>query len=431
MAAEAFDLTAAVRAFAGTRFRSLTWRSRADITRFQEQRIALWLRRSVWTVPACGDYRGQPLAALPVIDKAVLMANFDRFNRLGMAAEEGWAHFRGHTAPPGHFVGASTGTSGNRGLYLISAAERAAWLGTMLAKTLPAFPFTSARVAIVLPQNAALYRQPGRGTLLSLKFFDLNDGFAALPGRLAAYRPDTLVAPPKVLRWLAETGPDLPVRRIFSGAEVMDAPDRAAIRAGFGLEPGEIYMATEGLMGVTCSAGRLHLAEDVMHFDFEPGPAGSGLVSPVISDFSRHAQVMARYRMNDLLRLSPAPCRCGSPMLAVDEIVGRDDDVLLLPARGGAGCRMVTPDVIRNAILDLSPAITDFRCEQTGPSQVSVRLPMVVGTEIAEACAARLTALFRDQGVAAEIAVTLAVLEPPLDKLRRVRRIVREDPSCG
>ena len=354
------------------------------------------------------------------------MACFDGFNRLGLTAEAGWAHFRAGTAPPGHHVGASTGTSGNRGLYVISARERAQWLGTMLAKTLPHFPFERARVAVILPQNAALYRQPGRGSLLSLRFFDLHEGFDGLPGRLAAYRPDTLVAPPKVLRFLAEEARLPSVRRLFSGAEVLDPMDRGVIEGRFGVTLGEIYMATEGLLATTCRHGRLHLAEDVMHFELEPGPAGSGLVSPVISDFSRSAQIMARYRLNDLLRLSSSPCSCGSPLQAVEEVVGRNDDVLSFPSVEGRRRIAITPDILRNSILNAAQGLGDFRCMQVSEDALVVLLPP--GTEDATRRAVEyaLLALFQRLGARVLLHIEEKDLPPPIAKLRRVSRAFEE-----
>ena len=89
-------------------------------------------------------------------------------------------------------------------------------------------------------------------------------------------------------------------------------------------------MATEGLLGTSCAHGTLHLAEDAVHFELEP-VAGGDLVSPIISNFTRETQIMARYRMNDLLRLKPEGCACGSPLRAIAEVAGRSDDIFELP----------------------------------------------------------------------------------------------------
>lgn len=417
------DWTAAIRAFVAARWRAARLRTRADLDAHQARSLADWLARDV---PAVAFYQSRnirSLSDLPVVEKAAHMASFEAFNRLGLSAEAGWAHFSAGTAPQGHHVGASTGTSGNRGLYLISTAERARWLGTILAKTLPRFPLERARVAIVLPQEAALYRQPGRGRLLALRFFDLNEGHADLPGRLATFRPDTVVAPPKILRFLAEAGALRGLRRCFSGAEVLDPPDRAIIEAHSGLKPGEIYMATEGLLATSCPLGRLHLAEDVVHFEFEPGPASSGLVAPVISDFSRSTQIMARYRMNDLLRLSRSACPCGSPFQAVEEVVGRHDDVLLFRMPEHAAPVMITPDVVRNTILRAAPGITDFRCIQDGPASLRVALPPESGSGAVGAVREALAALIASRGVAVTLEISdKAPLGLPAVKLRRVSR---------
>lgn len=421
MASSRLSFLPALLAFCRCRFLARRLKTRADLVAYRQKRLQRWLKEDVPRVPAYAEAPPARLSDLPVIGKAELMGQFHRYNRLQLTAEEGWAHFAAQTQPDGFHVGASTGTSGNRGLYVISDAERAAWLGTMLAKTLPRFPFERARVAIILPQNAALYRQPGRGRLLALKFFDLNEGLAGLPDRLEAYRPDTIVAPPKVLRHLAGMERSYAVKRLFSGAEVMDETDRQVIRSGFGIAPGEIYMATEGLFGVTCRQGRLHLAEDVMHFEFEPGPEGSGLVNPVIADFSRKTQIMARYRMNDLLRLSDRTCPCGSPLQCVEEIVGRADDLLTFSSEK-RGSVIVTPDVIRNAILDASRAIQDFRAEQTGENRLLVLLPDHLQEAAAEAVCVALRNLFDRLDIAPDLVIERRLLEPPLEKLRRVRR---------
>lgn len=415
------SLLAALSAFIRCRHRASRLKTRADIDAHQKRQMQRWLKEDVPGVSAYSGLHATRLADLPVIDKAVLMDDFHQFNRLSLSAAEGWALFERKSAPDGFHVGASTGTSGNRGLYLISDRERAEWLGTILAKALPRFPFERARVAIILAQDAALYRQPGKGRLLALRFFDLNDGLAGLSEKLHAYRPDTIIAPPKVLRYLAGLPRAYPVKRLFSGAEVMDESDRHAISTGFGIEPAEIYMATEGLFGVSCKHGSLHLAEDVMHFEFEPGPDGSGLVNPVISDFSRRTQIMARYRMNDLLRLSPHACPCGSPLQVVEEVAGRADDMLEFPSVQ-QGNVVVTPDVIRNAILDANRDIRDFRAEQVDENHLLVVLPSGVPQQAADAVQMALQHLCSRLAIAPIITIEQRMLTPPLEKLRRVRR---------
>ncbi len=69
---------------------------------------------------------------------------------------------------------------------------------------------------------------------------------------------------------------------------------------------------------------------------------------------------MARYKMNDLIMLSDLRCPCGSPLQSVARIEGRWDDAFELQDAKGAW-RMITPDGLRNAVVDVDRAITDFR----------------------------------------------------------------------
>src|SRR5690606_17155899 len=74
------------------------------------------------------------------------------------------------------------------------------------------------------------------------------------------------------------------------------------------------------------------------------------------------------------------PCR--SPLRHVAGIVGRMDDCFRLP-----GQALLTPDTLRNAVLDASRAITDFRLIQLAPAEVQLILPPEIPGEDAEAAA--------------------------------------------
>jgi putative adenylate-forming enzyme len=406
----------ALGAFLRTRHLARTLRTHADIDAWQTRRIRRWRDKALPTFPFYTEFGNVKFDVLPVVDKSILMADFAAFNRLNLTAAEGWAMFESRAPQrPGFAVGASTGTSGNRGLYVISDAERYEWLGVMLAKTLPRFPFETARIALILPLNSALYKAanlPG----LSLRFFDLHDGLEAILPAVSAYGPDTVIAPPKVLRALAEADWPLKPKRLFSGAEVLDPLDRAVIEDRFKVTVREIYMATEGLLGVACEHGTLHLAEDAVHFELEKPVPDSNLAAPVITDFTRTTQAMCRYRMNDLLRLSSAPCPCGSPLQAVAAIEGRCDDLLVV------GGKTVTPDILRNAIVDADRRITDFRLLQTGPAQLHLILSDALPADAAGRAREVLFGRLQSLGIAAEITLTQEPLSTSAKKLRRIER---------
>ncbi|MCG2631301.1 CoF synthetase [Bradyrhizobium sp. WYCCWR 13023] len=359
--------------------------SRNRIERWQQPRLARLMHDATRQVAFYRGFRDKDLSALPLVDKREVMARFQDFNRLGLMAAQIWSMIDRGEAPKGYDVGCSTGTSGNQGLYLVSDQERFVWLGTLVAKAIPLSLLRQHRVAVVLPRSSRLYDAANESKLLKLRFVDLRLGLQSAAETLAAFKPDVVVAPPKALRWFAENDVAIAPRTMFSSAEVLDPPDREVIERRFGLNLRQIYMATEGLFGVSCERGTLHLAEDVVHFEFEPVAGSPDLVVPVVTDFTRRTQIMARYRMNDILRLDSRRCPCGSALQAVAEVIGRRDDVFVLPNRDAARPDvMVTPDVLRNAVLAADRSIDDFRIRQTGENRIDIVLPLHVGVSATE-----------------------------------------------
>jgi len=407
-------------AFARARFAMKTLRTREQIDAYQARRLKRFLKRDVPKVEAFSGAQFQQLSDAPVMDKAELMDNFELYNRLGLCAEMGWKIFgREASSPHGFSLGASTGTSGNRGLYMVSDAERYEWLGVILSRAFPDMLRRRERVAVILPQASALYDAANESQRLQLKFFDLARGVEAIVADVAAFDPTTLVAPPRVLTVLAEADTTLVPQSVFSGAEVLDAADRATIEARFGRRVREIYMATEGLFAVACDHGSLHLIEDRVAFEWEAA-GEDGLVTPLVTDFTRRTQIMLRYRMNDLLRLGITPCPCGSPHQVIDEIVGRQDDVFHFTRSNGERVTM-TPDVIRNTVLDTDRQIADYRVSQTGADVVQLELAPVDGS-LLPAVIRALDGLFVQAGVSVKVRGDVnALQETGYSKRRRVR----------
>lgn len=406
-------LAIAARAYARARWRATRLHDRAALDRFQAARLRRLGRHLARDIPFYRGIDPDRHDSWPLTDKAMLLANFAAMNAGGIPLDQvRQALARGENRVGGQVIGHSTGTSGNRGYFLISDAERYVWLGTLLAKALPDALWRRHRVALALPGFSRLYAAAEGGSRVTLGLFDLAEGVEGWAARFAAFGADTVVAPPKVLRILADRGLLAPGTTAFAAAEVLDPIDVPPIERAIARPLRQIYMATEGLLGVSCAHGTLHLAEDVVAFEWERVP-GSDLVQPIVTDFTRRAQALARYRMNDLLRLSGAPCPCGSAMQAVAAVEGRRDDVFLL------GGRIVTPDVLRNALLDADRGIDDFRIVQTGPETIAAAIPP--GCD-AFAVAMALQGAVARIGARAGVTVTHGI--PPVDatKLRRVRR---------
>ena len=373
----------AVAAFAGARWgrRPL---DRAALVAWQEARLARFLRD---VLPRAPFYRDRPrtLAELPVVDKATTLARFAEFNTVGVsldhALEVALAAERSRdfapTLPGGITVGLSSGTSGTRGVFLVSDAERARWAGVLLARLLTTASLRRIagwgrplRIAFFLRANSNLYATLG-SRRIAFAFHDLLEPLAAHVTRLNDCAPDVLAAPPTVLRLLTEAASSgaltIAPRQVVSVAEVLEVDDATAIAAAWGVPVQQVYQATEGFLGATCAHGRIHLNEDLLHIEPEwiaDGAATPMRFHPIVTDFTRTTQVVARYRLDDVLRVAVDDCPCGAPTRSLASIEGRADDVLWRPGADGRPLA-IFPDVVRRAMA-LVGGLRDYRLEQHG-----------------------------------------------------------------
>ena len=435
-------------AWATTRHRP-AFPSREALERWQDRQVRRHLRR---VLPASSYYRdifGDPATTnwrtAPLTDKAAMMGNFDALNTVGIRRDQALEvalnaeRSRDFAPTVGRItVGLSSGTSGSRGVFLASAAERARWAGTILAKTLPAGLIFGPRqrIAFFLRANSNLYTTVG-SRRIRFEFFDLKLPAEDHLARLDQLAPTILVAPPSMLRMLAaaqETGAlYIAPAKVISVAEVLDPLDRIHIARTFGEPVHQIYQATEGLLGTTCSHGTLHLAEDGLVIQREYLDEARTRFSPVITDFRRRSQPILRYRLDDVLVLRPEPCPCGSVMTALDCVEGRADDLFYLPRESGGPLRPVFPDFVRRAIISASDAIEAYGVRQVAADALEVFLRVRSGAAadgVRHAALTGLNDLWRGMGCripAVRFVDTWA--QGGMRKLKRVERVFTPDPG--
>lgn len=342
-----------------------------------QQRWLSGLRRFVTRhSPFYAPYAAAAWSDWPVLEKAGWMENFDTVNTVGARLAEVSAialaaeRTRDFSKRWGSCtVGLSTGTSGNRGLFLASPAECSAWAGTLLGKLLRAGLFGRERIALVLRAGATLYEAVA-AFRLQFRFFDQSVPWDAMSRDLARFEPTILVAPASALRLLAGSSLPLEPRRVISVAEVLDPLDRMHIERRFGVRVEQIYQATEGLLGISCEQGTVHLNEPYVLVEREWQDSEHTRFVPVITDLWRRTQPVIRYRLNDVLQVATEPCSCGRASLALAAIAGRTDDVLWL--EGSRGMVPVFPDLLARAIVTALPEVMDYQVEELSPGQWSV-----------------------------------------------------------
>ena len=348
------DRRALLHAWCDGRWSGWRLRSRSDVERRQAR---LWRAMApvVASAPAIRALAGRSLEDYPVIRPETLRDRFDDWNTVGLTRRESEAAARaGETGGcgevrPGLIAGFSSGSSGRPGLFVTSAAERAGWLGHILARLLPVDAlWRPTRIALCLRANNGLYGEVGAAGPFRFLFVGLEVPAADRFARLRDFAPDVLIAPPQVLADLARrTDGPWPLRRLFYGAEPMGEVERAWIAGGLGVRPDPIYQATEGFLGAACRLGTLHLNEDVLIVEREP-VAGTNRFLPIVTDLRRTTQPMIRVRLPDLLEPRDAPCPCGSPLTAVHPVEGRLEDLWRWPGT------VICPREVETAV---SPAV--------------------------------------------------------------------------
>ena len=353
-------------------------RSRRSFERDPEGHQArLWRDFQAEVLTRSSLYRDRLPATLdtfPVQQKAEFMRDFNQINTCGLdlkdamqVAVDSETSRDFEPTIEGITVGLSSGTSGNRGLFLASSSERAIWVAAVLQRIL-GWSFKKRKIAFFLRANSNLYSSV-QSNFLAFEYFDLLKPLQEHLERIQQVQPDIVVGQPSLLVRLAHAQNDgrisIRPQRVFSVAEVLSAEDEALISQAFGIRVDQVYQCTEGLFGQTCAQGTLHLNEDWLIVEKEW--LDDTRFIPIITDLKRESQPVIRYRMNDILHVGT--CTCGSKMQAISRIEGRMDDVLEL---GGA---TIFPDFIRRAIVGAHPDITDYQVVQTSPQALTLFLP--------------------------------------------------------
>jgi putative adenylate-forming enzyme len=328
----------------------------------------------------------EDFSSLPTINKSLLMDNFDRLNTAGISlaeaseyavrkelAKDYLGYFKGE-----YVVGLSSGTSGNKGIYLTPRS---------LTKRVPALFLARGGVGLSdLPLRILFVLR-----VYSQGFDDINAPMISLNYRPSMTEPsevvrafneiraNILMAPPSFLRQLLPLAGELkrPPRRIIAYAEVLEAEEKARLSAAFRAPVVEIYQASEGQIASPCRLGNLHVNEDLVYLELEGGldrgdgaAAGGRSRRMLVTNLVNTAQPLLRYEMNDIVELGE-PCPCGSHFRTIAKIVGRNDDVLFFHTRSGSR-RAVYPDLASRWIITTDDRIREFSLEQFEDDRIRI-----------------------------------------------------------
>lgn len=368
------------------------------------------------------------LEAFPIISKEAFMANFDDINTLGIKRDDALkvALEAERTRDfskllNGVVVGLSTGTSGNKGIFLAGEKERAQWAAAIIQRVV-GIPFRPKTVAFFLRANSKLY-ESANSRLLQFNFFDLMNDHNANFKRLNGLKADILVAQPSALMKIAGSYTQHKLipgfKKVISVAEVLEENDRKYLQEVFGLRLDEVYQCTEGFLACSCKHGKLHFNEDFLIVEKDYIDQQRTRYRPIITDLYRKTQPIVRYRLDDIL-IHGGLCKCGSHFEVIERIEGRCDDIIRLPDASG-NMTDIFPDFLSRAITISSEEITDYVLCQTGANTLEIYISPD-SELIRKAVIESIKGLFLKFDIQqVEINFTGTGIKEPNVKLRRIR----------
>lgn len=323
--------------------------------------------------------RSANLEEYPIINKSVFMEHFDEINTVGIKLDEAFKVASEAEVSRdfssminGITIGLSSGTSGNRGVFLASEDERAQWVAAVLDRVI-GFKLRKRTVAFFLRANSNLYDSV-KSNVLRFEFFDLLRDLSEHIDRLNTSLPNILVAQPSMLIELAgEVEKDrlkISPEKIISVAEVLYEEDKKYLESVFQQKIHQVYQCTEGFLASTCEHGTLHFHEDFFIIEKKYIDEERDRFHPIITDLERSSQPVIRYELNDII-IEKESCPCGNDWIAIEAIEGRSDDVLRFIDKDQNNVR-IYPDFFRRAIIMSNANIRDYALIQKTNSELEL-----------------------------------------------------------
>lgn len=329
------------------------------------------------------------LHKVPIMDKATMMEHFDVINTAGLKRDELVAYRieqekagLSHLFAGKYSVGLSSGTSGNKGLTVLSPAEREAYGCLLFARNgIPAH-IKQKRILFALRINNPAFMEVTRFgvTMVHVDYTKAPEEMIHIVGEK---RLNILAGPPSLLAMLAQRREKIghPVEALISYAEVLEPHLKVELERVFNAPVVQIYQGAEGFIGSTCRAGNLHLNEDVIYGEEAEANDPEGKIkSLLITDLYRKTQPVIRYALHDLVEFADEPCSCGSQFRVIRRVHGRSDDVLHLKARDGT-IRYLFPDYVCRSINQASDDVLEYQACQHAPDKLEIRLVLKSGAD--------------------------------------------------
>ena len=329
------------------------------------------LLKKISSSPFYGPLIKHQFKNFPILDKKEFLKNFDLINTKNIsfdkASEIALKAEKTRDFKPSVnniTVGLSTGTSGNKAVFLASEKERAYWTATIIDRVI-GWSFRKRKVAFFLRANSNLYESVN-SKLINFNFFDLLVSSEQNLKKLQLLNPNVLVAQPSMLLEIADAikNNSLKIKpdKIISVAEALYVDDKRYLEKIFNQKIHQVYQCNEGFLAHTCKYGNLHFNEDFLIIEKQYLDKEKKRFFPIITDLKRTTQPIIRYKLDDIIH-EKFDCPCDLKSTAIEMVEGRNDDVLKLINNEGK-IVLVFPDFIRRAIVFSDENIFNYSVTQ-------------------------------------------------------------------
>lgn len=296
-----------------------------------------------------------PLKDLPVLNKKILMENYDEIVTDRKIHLRDIDNFLSNSAPGDlylnrYVVCPTSGSSGTQGIFLWNRKE---WVNVLIGY-----------IRILLNVEVKLiFRRVKHAYLGSTLLFHISslissnlkqgwhrvllikatDPIEKIIEELNRWQPEILHGYASLLATLAgyQKSGELKIspRYIITNAELLTEERRKAMQAAWGVNPFDSYISTEGsVMAFECTAhGGMHVGSDakileVVDQKYHPVPGGQLGDKVLITNLFNYSLPLIRYEIDDRIRIRDRKCECGINLLPmVEEISGREYDRIKLP----------------------------------------------------------------------------------------------------
>ena len=341
---------------------------------------------------------GQPLGELPILTKSMLHDHFgeiitDPSVDLTTTTDHVQALRGAERFLDKYIVNTTSGTTGNSSYILYDRAE---WATVLASFSRYERHIGSIRGMVRRPKMAivgssapwhmsARVETTVRSGVLPILRLDVGDPIDSIVQKLNAWQPQILATYASMAGILADEQASgrlqITPKRIVCSAEVLSSALRQRVEMVWGNIAFNQYGASEGgTFAVECDApyrlsngveGQsrgLHLFEDLFIFEVvdhqnRPVPPGHYGDKVLLTVLFNHTQPLIRYELSDRVRMATMPCSCGCAFALINDVQGREEEVLHFPSRSG-GTIAVHPMVFYR-ILDAT-SISSWQVVQDG-----------------------------------------------------------------